>query len=147
MEFGWINLSGALIVIVMLIPNIRFAVRNRHTENKCKNAIMNCVEQIGRYSCLTLMWLPLLVWKFNFSSVEEMVLYLFGNGILLFVYIIIWIFHFRKPTIKTALSLAVIPTMIFLICGILLRHWLLFFSAILFGSGHIYVTKKNHKQE
>ena len=29
MEFGWINLFGAVIVIVMMIPNIVYAIRNR----------------------------------------------------------------------------------------------------------------------
>lgn len=144
MEFGWVNLFGALIVIVMLIPNILFAVKNKHIKNKCKSGLMNCIEQIGRYSCLVLIWFPLFVWKFGFSSVEKMLLYLFSNVILLLVYIIIWVFYFKRPNIKTALSLAVIPTMIFLISGVLLRHWLLFFAAILFGIGHIYVTKQNY---
>lgn len=29
MEFGWINLFGAVIVIVMMIPNIIYAIRNK----------------------------------------------------------------------------------------------------------------------
>ena len=44
------------------------------------NRFMNTIEQIGRYACIILMWLPLLVWKFGFSSVLDMILYLIGNG-------------------------------------------------------------------
>lgn len=74
MKFGWINVFGACIVILMLIPNIIYTLRNRNEKNLCTNKLMNTVEQIGRYACIVLMWLPLLVWKFGFASVFEMVL-------------------------------------------------------------------------
>lgn len=144
MEFGWINGFGAIIIIVMMIPNILFAVKNKDMTNRCDNRMMNVIEQIGRYACLVLMWLPLLVWKFGFRSVFEMFAYIIGSGILLTVYLVIWVLYFKKPTMRTAVSLAVIPTIIFLLCGILLRHWLLVAAALLFGVGHIYVTMKNH---
>lgn len=143
MRFGWINLLGALIVVIMLIPNILFALKHKNIENKCKNVFMNCLEQIGRYSCVVLMWLPLLVWKFSFRSVAEMLIYLFGTAVLLMVYLITWVLYFKKPTKVKARILAILPAMIFLICGVLLRHWLLVIAAILFGCGHIYVTRQN----
>lgn len=144
MEFGWINGFGAIIIIVMMIPNILFAVKNKDMTNRCDNRMMNVIEQIGRYACLVLMWLPLIVWKFGFRSVFEMFAYMIGSGILLTAYLVIWVLYFKKPTMRTAVSLAVIPTIIFLLCGILLRHWLLVAAALLFGVGHIYVTMKNH---
>lgn len=145
MEFGWINLFGAVIVVIMLIPNVIFAVKEKGTENKCKDVFMNCVEQIGRYACIILMWLPLLVWKFGFHSVAEMMLYLICNGILLLAYLICWAIYLKRPSGSLAMCLAILPTAIFLISGLLLRHWLLFFAAVLFGSGHIYVTKQNNQ--
>ena len=30
MEFGWINVFGAIIVTLMLIPNIVYAIKNRN---------------------------------------------------------------------------------------------------------------------
>ena len=42
-----------------------------------------------------------------------------------------------------ALALAILPTCIFLLSGVLLRHWLLVCSAVLFGIGHIFVTQRN----
>ncbi len=104
---------------------------------------MNVIEQIGRYACIILMWMPLLIWKFGFSSVFEMILYLMGNGCLLAAYWIIFISYLRRKTRKRALALAVLPTCIFLLSGLLLHHWLLVIFALLFGIGHIYVTQKN----
>ena len=147
MEFGWINLWGAVIVIVMMIPNIVYAVKFPNQENKCKNRFMNIIEQAGRYGCIVLMWFPIFVWKFGFQSIFEMLAYISGSAILLLMYWIIWLFYIRKQTMKTAIALAVIPTIIFLLCGILLRHWALIVAAVSFGIGHNYVTVRNHQEE
>ncbi len=143
MKFGWINVFGAIIVILMLIPNIVYAIRNKNEKNFCTNRFMNVVEQIGRYSCIVLMWLPLVVWKFGFASVFELLLYLACNGILLAAYWIVFAFYMKRKTTRLALILAILPACIFLLSGILLRHWLLAGFAVLFAIGHIYVTCKN----
>ena len=143
MKFGWINVFGAVIVILMLIPNIVYAIKNKDEKNLCTNRLMNVIEQIGRYACIVLMWLPLLVWKFGFQSVFELLLYLFGNGALLLAYRIVFFRYMRKRSKASALTLAILPSCIFLMSGILLRHWLLVGFAVLFAVGHIYVTLKN----
>lgn len=144
MEFGWTNLFGAGIVIVMLIPNIVYALKNKDAVNKCENRIMNIIEQIGRYACIALMWLPFIVWEFGFSSIREMLVYFIGNTGLIVTYVIIWIHYLKRNTMKKAIALAIIPTCIFLLSGLMLRHWLLVVASVLFGIGHIYVTYKNH---
>ena len=143
MDFGWINVFGAIIVILMLIPNIVYAVKNKNEKNLCTNRFMNVIEQIGRYSCIVLMWLPLIVWKFGFAGVFEMVLYMVCNGTLLAAYWISFVIYMKHRTVRLALILAILPVCIFLLSGILLRHWLLVGFAVLFAIGHIYVTYKN----
>ena len=143
MEFGWINVFGAIIVILMLIPNIVYAIKNKNEKNLCTNRFMNVIEQIGRYACIVLMWLPLVVWKFEFASVFELVLYFVCNGTLLVAYWISFAVYMKRKTVRLALALAILPSCIFLLSGILLRHWLLVGFAGLFAVGHIYVTYKN----
>ena len=143
MEFGWINVFGAIIVILMLIPNIVYAIKNKDETNLCTNRFMNIIEQVGRYACIVFMWLPLIVWKFGFASVFEMVLYLACNGTLLAAYWISFAAYMKRKTVRLALVLAILPSCIFLISGVLLRHWLLVSFAVLFAAGHIYVTYKN----
>lgn len=109
-----------------------------------------CLFQINkdrhyRYSSMALMCVPLLVWEFGFQSVADMILYFMCDTVLLVAYLIIWRFYFIRPTLKIALCLAILPTLIFLISGVLLRHWLLVVAAVLFGIGHIYITVQNHK--
>ena len=145
MEFGWINGAGAVLVVLMLVPNVIFAIRNPGQGNKCRSPWMNLLEQIGRYGSMALMAFPLGVWKFGFPSVAEFLIYLFANGALLISYWVFWWFYFRKATPKLALVLAVLPTCIFLVSGLTLRHWLLVFASVIFGAGHIYVTRENNK--
>ena len=147
MEFGWINLFGGVIVILMLIPNIVYALRNRAEQNRCTNKFMNVLEQVGRYGCIVLMWFPLLVWKLGFKSVPEMLLYFVGNGALLLAYWLVFARYMKARTVRRAMALAILPACIFLLSGLLLRHWLLAGFALLFAVGHIYVTAMNIKSE
>ena len=147
MEFGWINLFGAGIVVLIMIPNIIYAARQTQDETQIEvpRGLSAC-EQVGRYGCIILMWLPLLVWKFGFGSVEEFLIYLIGNGALLLCYFLSWMLYSRKKTLSVAMALAIIPTAIFLLSGLLLRHWLLVAFAILFGFAHCTITYMTHKE-
>ena len=89
------------------------------------------------------MWLPLFVWKFQFKSVFKMLIYLICNGLLLLTYWIVFAIYLKTKNPRLTLSLAVLPSCIFLLSGILLHHWLLVGFLILFAIGHIYVTQKN----
>ena len=146
MKFGWINGFGAGVVLLMLIPNIIYAIKNKGEKNLCTNRFMNGIEQVGRYACIFFMWLPLLVWEFGFASVSEMLLYLAGNGVLLAAYWIVFLLYFKRKSRTRALALAILPACIFLLSGLLLRHWLLAGFAVLFAIGHIYVTLKNAEE-
>lgn len=140
MEFGWINLFGGIVVVLTLIPNVVYALRNRDEQNRCTNRWMNLMEQVGRYACIVLMWFPLLVWKFGFRSVPEMLLYFIGNGVLLLIYYLVYARYLRERSPRRALTLAIVPACIFILSGLVLRHWLLAGFALLFAVGHIYVT-------
>ncbi len=146
MKFGWINLLGACIVVLMMIPNIIYAAGQKTDETRTN--VPHCLsacEQVGRFGCIILMWLPLLVWKFGFGSIEEFLIYLVGNGVLLLCYYLFWMFYSRKKTLSKAMALAIIPTAIFLLSGILLRHWLLAAAAVLFGAAHCTITYLTHE--
>ena len=147
MEFGWINLFGAGIIVLIMIPNIIYAAGQKQDETQIEvpRGLSAC-EQVGRYGCIILMWLPLLVWKFGFGSVEVFLIYLIGNGALLLCYYLSWMLYSRKKTLSVAMALAIIPTAIFLLSGILLHHWLLVAFAILFGACHCTITYMTHKE-
>ncbi len=145
MEFGWINIFGAAIVAVLLIPNIIWALKNRRDLRKCDNIFISIFDQAGLYGCILLMWLPLLVWKFGFPSAGEMVVYVFGNSTLLIVYIIFFIAYFRFRNRTLEIMLTVIPAIIFIGSGVLLRHWLLVCFGVIFATAHFCAILKRTK--
>lgn len=143
---SWLNLFGLIIVVLIMIPNIIYAIKFRDTKNLCENKIMNILEQIGRYASMFLMIFNIGITEFGFTSIEVFLVYMFGNVILLLLYWIIWILYFIKQNSWKSMALALIPTLIFLLCGITLGHILLIISAVIFGIGHIYVTYQNVKE-
>ncbi len=104
---------------------------------------MTIADRIRIYGCMLLMVVHLGIKKLGFGSIELFLIYFFGNICLILAYWIIWALYFRKPAYPMQIALAVIPTCIFLLCGLTMRHWLLVVFAVIFGIGHIYVTNKN----
>lgn len=140
---SWLNVFGLILVVLLLIPNIIYAFKVKNRENKCTNRFMNILEQIGRYGCMFLMIFNIGIAEFGFCSVGAFLTYLIGNVFFIILYWIIWMLYFMKQTYWKQIALAVIPTGIFLLCGITMLHYSLVIFALIFGIGHIYVTNKN----
>ena len=145
MEFNWINLFGGVIVLLILIPNIIYALKNKEETPEKSNIIIRIIEQVGRYACMLLMIVPLFVGEFGFSPLEFMFNYLIGNLILLVFYYIFWVLFAKNKSLDKALALAAIPTLIFINSAISVKHLTLLVFALLFGASHIYITYKNNK--
>ena len=144
---GWLNLFGLILVVLLLIPNIVYALKHRDAQNKCRNVIMNILEQLGRYSCMFLMVFNIGIAEFGFGSVTAFLVYLFGSILLMISYWILWILYFNKATYGKQIALAVIPSLLFLLCGTTMLHILLVIFGLIFGIAHIYVTWKNRVDE
>lgn len=145
MEFNWINVFGGIIIVLMLIPNIIFAVKCKEKQTNKAGKAVTIFEQIGRYGCMVLMIIPLFVWEFGFSPIEFMFVYIIGNGLLLIMYYIFWALYFKNKSLRNALALAIIPTLIFIVSAVSVKHWSLLVTAVIFGVSHIYITYINNK--
>ncbi|MBQ7007380.1 MAG: hypothetical protein IJN59_06085, partial [Oscillospiraceae bacterium] len=85
-----INYLNIAVVAVMLLPNIIYAVKVHDFKNLCSNKAMIIAENISRIACIALMIIPLGQKEFGFPSAESFIIYIFGNIILLAVYIVVW---------------------------------------------------------
>lgn len=146
LDTGWLNEFGLIIVILLLLPNIIYAMKYRNLENLCDNSLMIVIEQIGRYASMFLMIFNIGIAEFGFLSTQSLLMYIVLNVILLVAYWIMWILYFVKQQSWNSMALAVIPTLLFLVNGLTQMHILLIISAVLFGIGHIYVTYENIKK-
>ena len=140
---GWLNIFGLILVILLLIPNIVYAIKVKDQKNLCTNKFMNILEQIGRYACMFLMVFNIGIAEFGFGSVVAFLIYGIGNVLLMLSYWIVWTMYFHKPSFGKQITLAILPTCLFLLNGVTMRHYLLILFGLVFGVGHVYVTYKN----
>ena len=144
MDFGWINwINGAAVAVLVLI-NLFAARRGLVGSFNSRSQTVNLLEQIGRYGCMAFMILPISVsgWEFGFQSVTDMVLWLALTILLLAVYSFLWT---RKAggAAGVLYGLAIVPVLLFLINGVLLRHPALIVAALLFGVCHGIIVREN----
>lgn len=140
----WFNVFGLIFIIIIMIPNIIFAIKCKDGfQNKWNNKIVEILEQIGRYGCFGLMIINIPGTWFGFWSDEAFAIYLIVNIVLVVAYCILWIICWKKNNIFKALSLSIIPSVIFLFSGVMSRSILLVLSALIFAPCHIMISYKN----
>lgn len=140
----WINPYGLFFMAVILIPNMVFAVKcPQGFENAWENKTVERLEQIGRFGCFGFMIVHIPGTWFGFPSDEAFAIYLIANAALIACYCLVWIICFRKNSIFRALALSILPSLVFLLSGILRRSPLLILSALLFAPCHILLSYKN----
>ncbi len=142
---NWFNIYGAGIMVIIMIPNIVFGIKYKNIENKYQNKFVEMIEQIGRFGAMFLMVINIPVLSYGYWLVNGDMLYILSNAVLTIMYCLIWILYFHKQTITKAMLLAILPTLIFLISGILRMQILLIIVAIIFGIGHMIITYKNNE--
>ncbi|MBR3920596.1 MAG: hypothetical protein IKJ47_01515 [Oscillospiraceae bacterium] len=127
-----------------MIPNIIFAIKCKDGfQNKWNNKIVEISEQIGRYGSFGFMIINIPGTWFGFWSDEAFAVYLIVNIVLVVAYCILWIVCWKKNNIFKALSLSIIPSVIFIFSGIMSRSILLVVSALIFAPCHIMISYKN----
>ena len=141
---NWINLHGLIFMAVILIPNMIFAAKcPEGVENAWQNKTVELLEQIGRFGCFGFMIVHIPGTWFGFPSDEAFAVYLLANTLLIGCYCLIWMICFRKNSLFRALALSILPSLVFLLSGILSRSPLLILSALLFAPCHILLSYKN----
>lgn len=141
---GWINIFGLVFMIIIMIPNVIFALKCKDGfENRWENKAVEVLEQIGRYGCFAFMVINIPKTWFGWASDEAFALYLIVDAVLVTAYCVIWVVCFKKNSVFRALSLSIIPSVIFLFSGIMSRSVLLMISALIFAPCHILISYKN----
>ena len=141
-----VNIFGLIFIVVMMIPNIIFAMKCKDGfENKWNNQSIEIVEQIGRFGCLGFMIVNIPGTWFGWWSDEAFALYLVVDTVLVILYCAIWTICFKKNSMFRAMALSIIPSILFLFSGIMSRSVLLIISVVLFAPSHIMISYKNAK--
>lgn len=144
---GWFNYYGLAVMAVIMIPNIVYAVKNKNPVNTYHNKAVEVFEQIGRYGCMIFMIFNIPYTYFNFWFDYALIFYLSVNGALCIAYLIFWAVCWNNNGKLKALSLSILPSLIFLFSGVVLANIPLMAFAVLFAINHIIISYKNVSRE
>ncbi len=143
---SWFNYYGLAIIAIIMIPNIIYAIKCKDGfENLYKNKVVEIFEQIGRYGCFALMIFNVPYTYFNFWFEYALWVYVGVNGGLCIAYVIFWIVCWKSDGMLKALSLSILPSVIFLFSGVILADIPLIIFAVIFSINHILLSYKNAK--
>ncbi len=135
------NLYGLAVVVLMLIPNIVYARKVVPYAAPCDHKLMQVIEQIGRYGCMFF-----LIINIGFSSpAQPFFPWIISVAILFLLYWVFWALYLKRQTMSLALLLALVPSAIFILSGILLVGWPLIICGALFAVGHLFITCRSAK--
>ncbi len=140
----WFNLTGFIFVVVLLIPNIIYAVTNKDGfADNYHNKLVETGEQIGRFGCFILMFiqLPFVTLGYIFDGAQT--LYLILGIVLLALYCGGWIVFRKGNSVAKALTLSILPSVLFLESGILTMNIPLIVLSVVFAICHITISYKN----
>ena len=140
---GWFNYYGLIIMVIIMIPNIIYAIKNRTNSTVYQNKAIEISEQIGRYGCFVFMIFNIPYTYYNFWFENALFVYLSVNGGLCFLYLLFWAICWKRNDKLKALVLSIIPSCIFLFSSIVLGSIPLAVLSILFAPCHIYISYKN----
>lgn len=145
MTFGVFNLWCGGIVLLLLLPNIWYGLKRKGPDFQSGNRAVNALEQIGRYGSMIFSIVPLGVrgGEFGFGSWEALLLWAAAITGLLLAYYISWFLYGRRASPALALTLAALPSALFLVHGLLLRHPVLCVFAGIFAVSHIYIVRQS----
>lgn len=141
---GWFNPYGLIFVAVLLAPNIAFAMTHRDGfENAWHNKTVELLEQVGRFGCFLMMLVnpPAVCRGFWFAGAKT--LYLILGAALLALYCLGWVAFWKESSTRKALTLSILPSLLFLESGALLAHFPLLMLGCMFAVCHVTLSYRN----
>ncbi len=140
----WFNLTGLIFVVVLLIPNIIYAVTNNDGfADNYHNKFIETGEQIGRFGCFILMFIqfPFVTLGYIYDGAQTLY-FIFGVALLV-LYCGGWIVFRKGNSVAKALTLSVLPSVLFFESGILTLNIPLIVLSVVFAICHITISYKN----
>lgn len=140
----WFNLTGLIFVVVLLIPNIIYAATNKDGfADNYHNKFVETGEQIGRFGCFILMFIQPSFVTLGYIYDGAQALHLILGIVLLTLYCGGWIVFRKGNSVAKALTLSILPSVLFLESGILTLNIPLIALSVVFAICHITISCKN----
>lgn len=141
----WLNVEGIAALLLLLAPNALYGLRRAGAPPARQKPALEIAEGIGRFGCMVLMCFSLRLFTYGYAAPLWQTVWRIAAIALLVLYWAVWAVYFKHETHPAALSLALIPSALFLLSGILWRDIPLLVFAIVFAIAHPIITWRNTK--
>lgn len=140
----YVNFWGLIFVVIILIPNIVFAISCKDGfENRYQNKLVETLEQIGRFGCFFSMFIVIPYMNKGYWFQQGKAIYLILGFLLVGLYCLGWIVFWKENSIRKSLYLSMIPSLLFLESGVVSGNILLLIFAVIFAPCHILISYWN----
>lgn len=140
----YINFYGLLMVVIILIPNMIFAVICKEGfENRYQNKLVETLEQFGRFGCFFCMFIMIPYMNKGYWFKGGKTIYLIVGFLLVCLYCFGWIIFWKENSVRKSLYLSILPSLLFLESGIISGNILLVMFAVIFSPCHILISYIN----
>ena len=141
---NWFNFYGLIFVVAIMIPNIVFAMRHRDRfVNKYKNKAIETLEQIGRIGCFVFIFFNIKPAVLGYWFNGGWIAYLVAGTALTAAYVSGWVVFRNESSVRKSLYLSIVPSALFIVCGVLTLNIPLIVSSVIFAPCHIIISYKN----
>lgn len=145
-DMGWFNYIGVIIFGLIMIPNIVYFIKHKDSFNNTNiNKSIIILEQIARYGCIAFLIFNIPMTYYDFWLSNAKLIYIIVNCIFLSIYLLAWMIHWKSSIVRAAI-LSIMPSLIFIFCGVMIISIPLIVLSIIFSVIHIYISIKNAKK-
>lgn len=140
-----ISLWSTVTLAVLLLPNLLYVFFKPVDPEKVEppRPLLGWLEQLGRMGCILLMCLNIGPFQFGLRSDVGFVIWLAGVAACIAGYWGMWIWYFingRRFALWTRMPMAILPSVVFLLTGVLCLNAALSLFAVIFAAAHCWNT-------
>ena len=140
---GWFNYVGLIIIVLIMVPNVVYALKHRSQGNNNVPTYVVVLENLGRYASMFFLVFNIPNTWFSFFVPTGMLFYILVNSVLVVTYIALFIAFWNKTGMAKALWLSILPSLVFLYSGAMIVSIPLMISSLLFAFTHVYISIRN----
>ena len=129
MNFGWINIFGAVFSAINLIVYFIFFANALKYK---KVGVIKILEIIALVITAVLTVIPVGIKEFGFFDIAQMIFYLLGGAVLSILYIIVNVLSSKSKKVTDKIVCALVLTTQYILFAITLEYWLLAIAALIF---------------
>lgn len=139
------NIYGIIMLVLIMIPNIVYFQKNKDIDVKKmrESSSLEITENILRYMVILFFAVNTGLFEYGFADKKLIAVWAIASAVLIAVYYAGWVKYFKCKTFAVEILLAVVPSIVFIFSGIMMRCYVALVLSVLFGIVHVYTTYKN----